>query len=274
MKYKKLSRPPSDLYHACNVESRNSKILAGMWDDFVNAKKRMESEGPFLLRHLPREPGRRTVFDACMGTGVDSIFLLKNGYEVTGNELDRHFLARAAANSSREGVSPSVVSYDWRRLGSHIKSKSFDAVICLGNSLTYLFDRLDQFGAVHNFFNVLKDNGVLIVDTRNYDYILDSRRDILEKGIFRYSGKYVYCGTDKVHAMPVRISEDGVLMGYTALRNEKKGHLLLYPFRRTELHDIIAEAGFKSISFFSDFRPVLDPNADFYQFVCRKSQAI
>ncbi len=264
MKYKYIAGHPENF----NTNSRNSKIAAGMWDDFVNAKKRMESEGPFLLGHLGKRHQR--VFDACLGTGADSIFLLKNGYDVTSNELDRHFMRRAVENSRKEGVRLNALRYDWRELAAHLATKKFDAVMCLGNSLTYLFKRMDQFVALRNFFKILKDSGVLILDTRNYDYILDERQSILENGNFRYSGNYVYCGIDKVHAAPVQISENGVLLEFTDLQTGKKAHLAVYPFRRRELHDLLADTGFASISLFSDYRPGLNPNADFYQFVCRR----
>jgi len=270
MKYHKL-RPASvagDPRPAVNADPGNSKKLVGMWDAFIDAKKRMESEGPFLLRHLPKGPGHMKVFDACMGTGVDSIYLLKKGYAVTGNEIDPEFLSRGRANSRRENVSPTFTAYDWLKLDQHIEPKTFDAVICLGNSLTYLFQRDEQLRALGNFFTILKSGGVLIMDTRNYDYLLDERKSILGSGRFRYSGNYVYCGTGKVHATPVQISEKGVMLEYSRINGGKKGRLFLYPFRKTELYGLLCETGFKPISFFSDYSHALNYKADFYQFVC------
>ncbi len=268
MKYKKPSQSPSVYAPTCNNDRKNSKTLAWMWNSFINPEKRMQSEGPFLLQQLPKEPDRRKVFDACAGTGVDSIFLLKNDYKITGNELNQAFRAKARANSRREKVSSRFTRYDWLKLDRDIEPKSFDAVICLGNSLTYLFQRSDQGRALRNFFNILKGGGILILDTRNYDYMLDERDDIMKNRNFRYSGNYVYCGMDKVHAAPIRISDDEIVMRYTHIGTHWKGHLRLYPFRRIELYDLIYEAGFRPILFFSDYRPVLDYKADFYQFVC------
>ena len=269
MECKRISDRPRTIYTStCNTDPKNMKMLSGMWDAFVNWEKRLKTEGPFLLRHLPAS-GK--VFDARTGTGVDSIFLLKNGYAVTCNEPDPNFLGNARVNSDLAKVTPLFTSYDWLELEQHVRRGTFDAVICLGNAFTCLLDREDQPGALHNFLSILKDTGVLIVDILNYDYLLDEPRSIQKARKFRtYSGNYVYCGIDKVQALPVQISEDNIILEFTDLRTEEKAHLFAYPFRRTELYDIILETGFKSISFFSDYQPVLNSKADFYQFVCRR----
>jgi len=109
---------------------------------------------------------------------------------------------------------------------------------------------------------------VLVIDERNYQYILDSREKILQ-GDFQYSGNYVYCG-DKVHGKPIEISDERVKMEYTDERTEKKGYLVLYPFRRGEVKNLLAKIGFASIEQFSDYKVGENHSADFYQYVCIK----
>ena len=54
----------------------------------------------------------------------------------------------------------------------------FDAVICLGNSFAHLpdfpGDLSNQKLAIENFKDMLKPGGVLFIDHRNYDAILDT----------------------------------------------------------------------------------------------------
>ena len=54
----------------------------------------------------------------------------------------------------------------------------FDAVICLGNSFAHLpdfqGDLSNQKLAIENFKDMLKPGGVLFLDHRNYDAILDT----------------------------------------------------------------------------------------------------
>lgn len=54
----------------------------------------------------------------------------------------------------------------------------FDAVICLGNSFAHM---LDSFGdqreqklAIKNFERCVRPGGLLIIDHRNYDSIMDT----------------------------------------------------------------------------------------------------
>ena len=53
----------------------------------------------------------------------------------------------------------------------------FDALICMGNSFAHLPDEFgDQrqhVAAVQNFYKLIKPGGILVIDHRNYDYILD-----------------------------------------------------------------------------------------------------
>lgn len=102
-------------------------------------------------------------------------------------------------------------------------------MLCLGNSLTYLFNQKDQTKTLRNFLLILREGGILIIDKRNYQYILDKRDEIL-KGKFRYSGKFVYCG-DKVHGKPIEISKDKVRMEYTDERTGKKAIWFYIPSR-------------------------------------------
>jgi len=135
--------------------------------------------------------------------------------------------------------------------------------------LTYLFQKADRLKTLHNFRRILRSGGVLIIDERNYQYMLDKREEILKKQKFDYSGKFVYCG-DKVHGAPIEISDKKVHMEYTDERTGKKGYLILYPFKRRELLNLLKEAGFTKIEQYSDYKKGLKNTADFNQYVCIK----
>jgi SAM-dependent methyltransferase len=236
-----------------------------MWADFINWEKRRKGENGFLLKTL-RKHSCRTVFDACLGDGADSIYLLKNGFSVTSNDLDKLFIQKALQNAKKNRVKLAVTSYDWRRLDKHLPQNKFDAVLCLGNSLTYLFKSADQLKALRNFRRILKPNGILIIDERNYQYMLDKREEILKKQKFQYSGKYVYCG-DTVHGKPIEISDKKVRMEYTDEKTGKIGYLTLYPFKRRELLNLLKETEFSTIEQYSDYKKGFKRNSDFYQYI-------
>src|SRR3989344_3614083 len=173
-------------------ENYNSKPLVAMWADYIDWEKRREGEGGFLKGVLNRHKCRE-IFDTTLGDGCDSIYLLKEGFDVVSNELDDAFLKKAFENAKRENVALELTNLDWRELSPDLMESSFDAVLCVGNSLTYLFDKESQLKALCSFRHILREGGILIIDERNYQYMLDNRRAILG-GKFRYSHRYVYCG--------------------------------------------------------------------------------
>lgn len=249
-------------------ENYNQRVLVELWTDFINWDKRRLGENGFLLNTLKKFHCQK-VFDTCLGDGADSIYLLKNGFNVTSNDIDELFIQKAKEHAKKHKVTLNITEYDWRELDKHFQEKSFDAVLCLGNSLTYLFKKKDQLKALKNFLYILKDNGILIIDERNYQYFLDKREEIVKEGKFRYSGKYVYCG-DKIHGKPVEISDDKVRMEYKDELTGKKGYLIIYPFKKGELLNLLKEAGYRKIEQYSDYKKGYNPNADFYQYVCVK----
>jgi SAM-dependent methyltransferase len=56
-------------------------------------------------------------------------------------------------------------------------SAGFDAVLCMGNSFAHLPDfegnQVKQKVALENFYAMVKPGGILVIDHRNYDAILD-----------------------------------------------------------------------------------------------------
>ena len=70
---------------------------------------------------------------------------------------------------------------NWLTLYDDIKDivkTGFDAVVCLGNSFAHLMDsspeQLLHKQAIKNFEKCLKPGGMLLIDHRNYDNILET----------------------------------------------------------------------------------------------------
>ncbi len=248
------------------AENYNSPLLVGIWGDFIDWRRRRLGENGFLEKTLAGH-GCKRVLDASLGDGCDSIHLIKQGFEVTSNEIDSLFIERALLNAKKANVNLSVTCFDWRELDEKFERDSFDAVLLLGNSLTYLFRRNDRLRALKAFKNVLRKGGVLLIDERNYEYMLKNRAQILA-GKFKYSGKFVYCGS-KVHGRPVEIRDNKVVMKYEH-ENGKTAFLTLYPFKKGELKGLLKEASFGKIMQYSDYHPGYSSNADFHQYVTVK----
>lgn len=240
------------------------------WDLYIDWEKRISGENGFFARQLSCH-GVRKVFDACMGTGCDTIQLLKGGFEVVGNVIDENQKRIASANASEYGLTLNTTSFDWRSIPADLYG-TFDGVINLGNSLTCLLHREDHLIALKNFYQLLRAGGVLIIDQRNYDYILNQREHILQNPCqnFRYSGRYYYCGKEVI-SYPIDIKDNQVVLEFLHIPTGKiLERSTYYPFRRQELIDLLYEAGFKEVETFSDFKRESSSEADFYQHVVRR----
>lgn len=248
-------------------ENCNHQNLAAIWRDYVNWEKRRKGENNFLENQFHKHNIKK-IFDAALGDGCDSIFLLKKGFDVTSNEIDKIFLDKALENAKTENVKLKTTSLDWRKLNTELTESAFDAVTCLGNSLTILLTEQDQLEALSQFRRILRNDGLLIIDERNYQYILDNREKILQ-GNFQYSGKYVYCD-DKVVGKPTEISDTKVKWEIIDEATGKRGFIWVYPFKRGKLKNLLTKTGFTSIEQFSDYKIGENHNADFYQYVCIK----
>jgi glycine/sarcosine/dimethylglycine N-methyltransferase len=229
------------------------------WDDLIDWDARASSEGDFFIRIL-KERGVRRVLDVATGTGFHSIRLLRAGFDVISADGSPEMLAQAFENARRAGFIMRTIHADWRWLSRDIHNK-YDAVICLGNSLTHLFSEQDRRKALAEFYAALNHDGVLILDQRNYDGILDEG--------FTSKHVYYYCG-DNVSAEPEYIDEGLARFRYT-FPDGSRFHLNMFPLRKEYTRRLMHEVGFQQIKTYADFQEthkVEDP--DFFIHVAEK----
>jgi len=249
-----IAQRKTDLYKKEYVHSFVRK-----WDELIDWDARASSEGDFFI-NLMKERGVRQVLDVATGTGFHSIRLLKAGFDVTSADGSPEMLAQAFENGRKSGFIMQTIHADWRWLSRDIHNK-YDAVICLGNSLTHLFSEQDRRKALAEFYAALRHDGVLILDQRNYDGILDNG----------YTSKHVYyyCG-DNVSAEPEYVDEGLARFRYR-FPDKSEYHLNMYPLRKDYLRRLMSQVGFQQVKTYADFKEthrVEDP--DFYIHVAEK----
>jgi len=253
------------------MTSWTSAELVLFWDKSLDWEKRLTGEQDFFAKQLHSYHAGK-IFDACAGSGFDSIQFAKASFAVTSNEIDPNFRAEAEENAKKFNLSLNFTpGYDWRSIPDEIQ-RQFDAVVCLGNSLTYLLDHKDQQCALENFYRLLHGDGPLIIDHRNYNYMLREEEHILENPLqnFRYSRRFYYCGNEVV-GYPIAITPSEIVMEYHELSTGKKEHLILYPFRLEEMIDLLHQAGFSRVHTYGDFQETYDAErVDFFQHVALK----
>lgn len=229
------------------------------WDDLIDWENRAKSEGNFFIQEL-KKAGAKKVLDVATGTGFHSIRLLEEGFDVVSADGNPEMLAKAFENARERGEILRTVQADWRWLSKDIHEE-FDAIICLGNSFTHLFSEHDRRKALAEFYSVLKHDGILILDQRNYDAILDHG----------YSSKHVYyyCG-EQVSVAPEHVDEGLARFRYH-FPDDSTFYLNMYPLRKVYTRQLMSEVGFQQIDTYGDFQETYhEENPDFFIHVAEK----
>lgn len=236
------------------------KSFVEKWDELIDWEARAASEGEFFIDIL-RARGKHKVLDVACGTGFHSVRLLEAGFDVTSVDGNAAMLAKAFENAKDRNLILKLVQADWRWLNKDIQGK-YDAIICLGNSFTHLFDESDRRRALAEFYAALKHDGMLIIDQRNYDMILDQG--------FKTKHKFYYCG-DKVTAEPEHVDEGLARFKYIFPDNSEYT-LNMFPLRKNYTRRLLNEAGFQKVRTYGDFQETLqDTDPDYLIHVAEKS---
>jgi len=230
------------------------------WDELIDWQGRAESEGEFFIEKL-RELGVKKVLDVATGTGFHSVQLLKAGFEVTSADGSPVMLAKAFENARRHGHILRTVQADWRWLNRDVHDY-YDAVICLGNSFTHLHEENDRRKALAEYYATLRHDGILILDQRNYDALLDHR--------VTPSHNYYYCG-ENVRAEPEHVDESLARFKYS-FRDSSAFHLNMFPLRKAYVQRLMREVGFQRIETYGDFKETYrEAEPDFFIHVAEKA---
>lgn len=250
---------PNDVRETDKYKDEYVHSFVQKWDDLIDWEARAKTEGDFFIDVL-RERGVKKVLDVATGTGFHSIRLRQAGFEVVSADGSPEMLSRAFDNARKREMILSTVQADWRWLNKDVHSK-FDAVICLGNSFTHLFSERDRRKALAEFYATLRHDGVLLLDQRNYDSIIDEGFD--SKHI------YYYCG-ENVRAEPEHVDEGLARFRYT-FGDNTTFHLNMFPLRKKYTRRLMHEVGFQNITTYGDFQETYKQNEpDFFVHVAEK----
>lgn len=146
--------------------------LASDYDRFVNWEGRLAHELPFFDRLFQTHRVRR-VLDAACGTGHHAIALAEKGYQVMGTDLSTEMIEQARQNAEEAGVDMTFAVTGLGNLAA--LDETFDAAICLGNSLPHLLSPSALDKSLRDFAAVLRPGGLLVIQNRNFDRVWTER---------------------------------------------------------------------------------------------------
>jgi glycine/sarcosine N-methyltransferase len=219
------------------------------FDRLMEWERRWHKEGPFFRKVLPA--GARSILDCHCGTGFHCAMLSEMGYEVEGIDVSPHMLKVALQNLEKRGLTAKL------RLGDVKKMKSdrvFDCVLSMGNSLPHEFGDDNLLRSIERMHDALKPGGLCIVHIENFDRLYqDGDRFIPSR--FSRTGHGA-----EAFIFAIDYYEDLVVFNILSIIEEGgfprfNVDVVKYnPVPVAKLEALMAQAGFRDIRIYGDFR--------------------
>jgi SAM-dependent methyltransferase len=201
--------------------SRAYDTLADVYDWLV-PEALLEPEGSAaafdpVLEELPA--GAR-VLDCACGTGTLAAGLALRGFDVTASDASPEMVARTRALGVRAEV----------RRWEELEGGPYDAVFCVGNSITHALDRRAAFAGMRR---VMRDGGLLAVTSRTWERPQEAGEEVVE----RHGRRARVTRTWHPGELEVTVTFEDDGTTYT----ERLRH---WPFTHGELQDDLLASGF------------------------------
>jgi len=137
--------------------------LTDVYEAMIDWPKRLNAEAPFFRRLFEKHDVKRVADVAC-GTGRHAAMFHSWGLEVEGSDVSPNMIDRARETFGEPaGLRWAVRGFD-RPPGPR---GSFDAVICVGNSLALASDPAAATHALHQMLGATRRGGVVVVHVLN-----------------------------------------------------------------------------------------------------------
>jgi SAM-dependent methyltransferase len=112
------------------------------------------------------EPHSR-VLDCAAGTGTLAVGLALRGFDVSASDASAEMVERTRALAQARGVDVRAEV----RLWADLRGGPYDAVLCVGNSLTHAEGRRGRRIALTAMKRVLRPGGLLVLTSRNWEKV-------------------------------------------------------------------------------------------------------
>jgi len=137
--------------------------FADIYEAMIDWPKRLAHEGPFYRRWFERV-GVQSVLDSACGSGQHAAMFHSWGLKVEGADLSSQMIDRARSNFGQ----PPGLSWAVRGFDQPIEpAKSFDAALCVGNSLALATDEATVERAIQRMFDAVCDGGLIVIHVLN-----------------------------------------------------------------------------------------------------------
>lgn len=217
-------------------------MLVKYYDDIFPENQNTYS---FLREGL--EPGDK-VLDVACGTGSYTIHLIRDGIAACGLDLEEAMIEKADEKAAREGVSPDFVVSDMLNI-ELVSDGGLRRIYIIGNSLVHLKSKDEVRAFLKSAYDLLSEEGDLIIQIINYERILSQGIDHLptiqvpEKGI-QFERNYNYdVSSSTIEFASILSTQD----------ESRESSVYLLPLLKDELVTELTKIGFKDIEVYGNF---------------------
>ncbi|MBP7866750.1 MAG: class I SAM-dependent methyltransferase [Acidobacteria bacterium] len=233
-----------------------------VYDHMFPWETRKRNEGDFFPR-LFVERGVKRVLDCACGTGMHVIQFAGLGLEAHGSDLAPTMVEAARENARREEVAADfrVCSFT-ELLKGFAGVERFDAVVCLGNSLTLAPTDADVARALWQMHGMLRPGGIAVVHIFNWDKLARERLRIMPATASALDGHEVtflrvfHHRGDRIDLNIVVVTREGERVQTRVLTAVQR------PVGPGRLVGLAREAGFRRLETFAGYdRRPFDPES-------------
>jgi glycine/sarcosine N-methyltransferase len=169
------------------------------YDHFVNWTNRLEFELPFLMEQInsaaTKPGGQIKILDTATGTGMHAIALAQKGYSASGVDISEGMITAARKNAAAVKADVFFTTAAFGGITGKLKNfpegkgGPFDVVLCLGNSLPHVEGPAGLKDALYDFAGCLRPGGLLILQNRNFDSVLEKKERWMEPQSYKGNGE-------------------------------------------------------------------------------------
>jgi SAM-dependent methyltransferase len=198
------------------------------------------------------EPGSR-VLDCACGTGTLAVGLALLGFDVDASDASPEMVIRTRGLAVRRGVEVPAETRRWEEL----RGGPYDAVLCVGNSLTHAAGTAGRRAALSGMRGVLREGGLLALTSRTWERPQAAGEEVVERDGRRARVRRAWHDGDP-RTLEVEVTVDGEVYAE---------RLEYWPFTHAELGEDLRATGFEVAA------STWDPEVDRYLVTSRANSS-
>lgn len=141
----------------------------------------------FYNQWLAQRCKNKKVLDYCCGTGGTSIFLAKNGAEVTGIDISSESIKTCKEIAVKKSIDKNACFFVMDAEKTKFKDNSFDVIVCVG-----VLHHLDIQKAYTELARILKSDGEIIcVEPLSYNPLIQLYRKLTPRLRTEWEAKHI-----------------------------------------------------------------------------------